>query len=300
MTLQTALDQLAARHPDHLLGVAVNDVISGATLAALHADQPFQLASVFKIPVLVATMRQVDAGRLDLDARHALTGAHRLIGSGVLAALDVGLQPTLRDLLTLMIVISDNTATDMILGLIGGPLAVDRAMRDLDIANLHIHHDTRALLHAVFPADVVLISDAELAAYAIAHNLPRHDERIAPEAATNTGTPAALNALLGKLARGECAASTGTETMLTIMQRQQYNQRLPKTWPETVVFAHKTGTISDMRADCGILALPDRKLAISAFARAQNAELPLSPAVQAAGDALLASVGALIWEHLQE
>ncbi len=69
--------------------------------------------------------------------------------------------------------------------------------------------------------------------------------------------------------------------MRQILTRQTYNHRLPLRWPEKTVFAHKNGTLSTMRGDCGITYLPGRTLAISAIVKAVNVPLPLSATMQA-------------------
>ena len=295
MNLQAELERIAADAPDHALGAAVMDCADGRVLAALNPDRPFQLASIFKVPVLVTAFRQVDAGRLDLDARHPLRRAHKLIGSGILAQLDEELQPTLRDLLTLMIVLSDNTATDMVLELLGGVGAVDATMQALGITGLRVRHTTRDLLWAVFPSDTLALSDAEIARVRREQRLPRHDERVQPSAPTNVGTARALATLLARLEAGQLASERSTAAMRLILARQMYNQRLSRTWPEAVAFAHKTGTLGAMRGDAGVAYFPERTVAVVALAEAVGAPLPLPPSWEQRGDGLLARVGAAVW-----
>src|SRR6266550_3995430 len=78
----------------------------------INADKLYPLASLVKVPILIEALAQVDAGERSLSMRVPLEQEHKLLPSGVLVNLDPGLQPTLSDLLTLMIVVSDNTATD--------------------------------------------------------------------------------------------------------------------------------------------------------------------------------------------
>lgn len=295
MNLQAELERIAADAPDHALGVAVMDCADERVIAALNADRPFQLASIFKVPVLVTAFRQAEAGRLDLDARHPLRRAHKLIGSGILAQLDEGLRLTLRDLLTLMIVLSDNTATDMVLELLGGVVAVQREVQALGIAGLHIRHTTRESLWAVFPSEELALSDAEIERVRREQRLPRHDERIAPDAPTNVGTARALATLLARLEAGRTASPASTAAMRTILARQMYNQRLSRAWPTELAFAHKTGTLGAMRGDAGIAYFPTRTVAVVALAEAQGAPLPLPPSWEQCGDALLARVGEAVW-----
>jgi beta-lactamase class A len=300
VTLQAALNAVANAAPEHILGVAVTDVATGAVVAALNADRPFQLASMFKVPVLVAALRRVDTGDLALGMRYAVQRDHKLIGSGVLSYLDDGLAPTLRDLLTLMIIISDNTATDMVLDVLGGPAAVDAVLQALGIKGLHIRHTTRDLLWGVFPSTELALTEPDILRVVAQEHLTRRDTDIAPSAATNTGTPAALNQLMLMIEQGEAATAESTAVMRQILTRQTYNHRLPLYWPEDIVFAHKTGTLSTMRGDCGIAYFPGHVLAISAIVETVDASLPLSAEMQAAGDALLATVGAAVWQWVNE
>jgi len=93
-------------------GVAVWHIESGARLD-VNGDTPFPMASTFKIPILATACKQLTAGAISLDARVPLADEDKSMGSGILPYFESGLQPTVRDLLTLMIIISDNTATDI-------------------------------------------------------------------------------------------------------------------------------------------------------------------------------------------
>ena len=94
-------------------GVAVWHIESDTRLD-VNGDEPFPMASTFKIPILATACRQLAADVISLDARVPLADEDKSLGSGILPYFESGLQPTVRDLLTLMIIISDNTATDMV------------------------------------------------------------------------------------------------------------------------------------------------------------------------------------------
>src|SRR5882762_8053229 len=79
---------------------------------AVRADEPVNTVSVIKIPVMVLAYRDAEAGRLNLDERHLIAPEEMRRGTGILQSLAVGLNPTWRDLVTQMIITSDNTATD--------------------------------------------------------------------------------------------------------------------------------------------------------------------------------------------
>ncbi len=114
-------------------GVAARNLASGAGVQ-LNADEAFPLASVFKIPVMVEVMRQADAGALRLDERLTLRESDKSPGSTLIHCQE-GLAPTVRDLLYLMITLSDNTATDMLWRRVGVE-SVNRTMRDLGLATI--------------------------------------------------------------------------------------------------------------------------------------------------------------------
>ena len=95
-------------------------------------------ASVFKLPVLVEVFRQAVAGVLDLDERVTLRAEDVVMGSGILRDFGPGLQPSLRDLAMMMIIVSDNGATNLLLDRVGGPQRVNATMRALGLDSILI------------------------------------------------------------------------------------------------------------------------------------------------------------------
>src|SRR5262245_53037371 len=100
------------------LGVAALDLDTGETVA-VNADTRFPTASVIKVPVLAAAFQQIADGRIRKDQLLTLKEDEKVGGSGVLHSLRAGAQLSVADLLYLMIAISDNTATNMLVGLVG-------------------------------------------------------------------------------------------------------------------------------------------------------------------------------------
>lgn len=119
--LQRLLDAELARFPAKA-GVWVKSLTTGEE-AAVHADDTFNSASVIKIPVMVLAFQMADKGELSLSQRVTINASDVRGGSGIFQYNDPGLQPTLRDVLLQMIITSDNTATDLAIGKVGG---VDR------------------------------------------------------------------------------------------------------------------------------------------------------------------------------
>ena len=117
--LAAALETLPAR-----TGLYVKHLTTGEE-AAVRADDSFNSQSVIKIPIMVRAYQLAEAGKLDLDERVTLTRAEVRDGSGLLQFSDAGMTLTLRDLIQHMIVTSDNTATDVLIGRVGGTAALN-------------------------------------------------------------------------------------------------------------------------------------------------------------------------------
>jgi len=115
--LDRQLQAIAQAHHGHVALYARN-LRSGQT-ASLDPDQPVKTASVIKLGILLDAAGQIRAGRATLDERLALARQNQVQGSGVLGLLTAPLSLTLGDTLTLMVVLSDNTATNMAIDRLG-------------------------------------------------------------------------------------------------------------------------------------------------------------------------------------
>jgi beta-lactamase class A len=125
--LQRLLDAELARIPARA-GIYVKHLKTGEE-AVVRADERFNSASVIKIPVMVMAYQMAEKGALDLNARVTIGKADRRGGSGVLRYHDLGLQPTVRDVMMQMIITSDNTATDLAIARVGGVGAVNEWLK---------------------------------------------------------------------------------------------------------------------------------------------------------------------------
>ncbi len=134
--LQKQLDGMAAAYHGKLALFAKN-LKTGETVA-IRADEPVQTASVIKLPIMLEAMYQVRAGKHRLDERLRLTEGNQVAGSGVMMLLDPGLQPTLKDTMTLMIVLSDNTATNVMIDAVGIP-AVNARLAAMGLKNTYLY-----------------------------------------------------------------------------------------------------------------------------------------------------------------
>lgn len=121
--LQRLLDAELSRIPA-TAGIYVQHLTTGEE-ASVRPDERFNSASVIKIPVMVMAYQMAEKGTLSLDERVTIGKGDKRGGSGVLRYHDVGLQPTLRDIVMQMIITSDNTATDLAIARVGGVSAVN-------------------------------------------------------------------------------------------------------------------------------------------------------------------------------
>ena len=95
-------------------------------------------ASVIKLPLMVEAFYEIKAGKHKLDERLKLTKENQVEGSGVLTLLQPGLEPTLQDAITLMITQSDNTATNMVIDVVGIP-AVNARIAAMGLKNTYLY-----------------------------------------------------------------------------------------------------------------------------------------------------------------
>jgi beta-lactamase class A len=140
MPLASAVEAALAGKPGKF-GVYARNLVTSDTVE-INADQVFPAESAVKTCILVYYSRLVASGAIDPNQRVELDDASRYIGTGVLRFLASGLTPTLEDLAWLMIVVSDNTATALLMQSIGSPDQINGMMRDLGFATPQINEIT--------------------------------------------------------------------------------------------------------------------------------------------------------------
>jgi len=251
--------------------------MQSGTTVEMNADELYLLASVFKVPILLEALAQVDEGRQGLDERFELRRDDQLPTSIILEHLDPGLKLTLRDLLTAMITVSDNTATDMVLAIVGLENVMAR-LTSWGLRDIAIHMSVQGLFDSAF-----MWPDSTETMPQLYRNIVASGPLVDPFTGTidkqfltamqrgsnwdavtaqrtlenNVSSPRAIGELLERLVRGELLSRESTGVALDIMLRQQLNQRLPRFLPANVPIAHKTGIFYSSRNDAGILYLPD-------------------------------------------
>jgi beta-lactamase class A len=243
--LEVYLDELGSGFSGDF-ALYAKDLTTGETIER-RADETFPTASCIKFFVLLELMRRVHRGELTLEQIVPITAAQQVGGSGVLKELRAGLEMCLRDVATLMIILSDNTATNVLVELLGLD-AINRTISGLGLET------TRMLNRVDFDA---IGSDVNRFAVTTAREFGRALEQVAD------GT---------FLDRASCDA------VIDIMERQQYCDLLPRYLPynpyarelkaaQTLRIANKTGFFMGVRCDTALLFLPQTTLAIAALTK---------------------------------
>lgn len=234
-------------------GIAISDLKS-KNMFLYNADEVFPAASVIKIPILIELLLQVQAKKVKLKTRVALKHADKVGGAGVLNILDDNLKPTVLDLAKLMIVISDNSASNMIIDIIGME-SVNKMMRSLGIVKTvlgrKLHIDPAALQYK------------------------------------NFATPRDIMFLIEKIYDNNFLKPRYRELLIDIMLKQQYNDKISKHYPKTISFAHKTGEISVCRHDAGIVLNIDNPFIIAVLTKDVKDPLKTDEIISKVGDLTL-------------
>ncbi len=254
MTLADRIQDIMAAADIHA-GVAAWHIESDTRLH-VNGDEPFPMASTFKIPILATARRQLTDGAICLDSRVPLRDEDKSLGSGILPFFESGLEPTLRDLLTLMIIISDNTATDIVVDYLGGATVIEGYMHTLGFREIHFKLNCKELLWHLFPPEIADLPREELRRWSIENDVLRDGLAFSKGPENNVSTANAMNALL-KMMQGDLFPEAIRAVAFDILYKQQFNVRLSRFLPLGTKVAHKTGTIGGIRNDSGIITISD-------------------------------------------
>ena len=151
---RTLDDQLATMIRGHRGKVTLfaKDLATGRTIA-IDADREVKTASAIKLAILVEAFHQIEAGTIALADRLPLREDAKVYGSGVLPFLHAGLELTLEDALVLMMILSDNTATNLAIDRVGGVGAVNRRSLALGLRHTHLYKKVYVPATEPMPAD---------------------------------------------------------------------------------------------------------------------------------------------------
>jgi len=227
------------------VGVAVIHVETGRTVA-LEGTKQLPLYSVFKLPLAVSVLKNVEENRLLLEKKIRVTPED--VAPGSKFNLDLWRKPverSVRELMEVSIVRSDNTSSDKLLELIGGPAAVTERMRSMGFPNIDIHSSSRK--------------------FAAQRDNP------------NTGSAEDLARLLAQLQTGKILQPPQLEVLLGFMGRAMTGEkRLRGDLPKDTPVADKTGTgeAGSNTNDVGLITLPEGKGHLAIAVLISGSKLP--------------------------
>lgn len=234
---------------DGSAGLFIKDLTDGETLE-IDPERVFPSASVIKIPMLALLLRDVQEGRVDWTARRRIASINRVGGTGILCELSEDYEPTVEELATLMIVLSDNIATNEIMDIVGIE-RVNAFCRELGCPNTRL---MRKML----------------------------DFEAIKKGYNNYMCAGETGHLLERIANEEFVNADVSRTIMRIMERQQCRNKLPSLLPTipnyapeevkrnvadgSVLVANKTGELIGIQHDVGIFTLPGgRRYVIAMF-----------------------------------
>ncbi len=214
---------------DGVLGVAILDLSSGKKIL-LHADEVFPQASSIKIAVLAELYRQAQAGKLKLTDLYAVQASDLVADSDIMNGLTPGVtRITLRDLATMMVAVSDNSATNVLIDRVG-------------MENVNALMDSLGLAHTRLRRKMM-------------------DLKAAGEGRENVSTPAEMMALLENLYRGKVLNREMMDDFFKMLSTHKQSF-IPRDLPEGVKVANKQGELEGVRNDSGVVFVENRPYVI--------------------------------------
>lgn len=263
-----------------VVGVTAIHLETGRRVS-LRGTERFPMASTFKVPIAVQLLTRIDKGEVKLDQMIDIKQSDLHPGSGTLTDLFTkgGLALSVRNLMELMLLISDNSATDVLLRTAGGAEAVSARMRSLGIDGINVNRSTAQLI-----ADWVGVTRLppedqwNPVVFFVAFSAVKPEDQKAAAKKfdadpRDTSTPDGMAALLEQIYHKNILKPESSAILLDIMRRCRTGEtRLKGLIPKGTEIAHKTGTIGGTTNDVGIITLPDNAghVAIAVFTKSSD------------------------------
>ena len=218
------------------VGVAIKHLPTGESFA-YRADEPMPTASLIKFPLMIATYQAVEDGKLDLQQDVTLREKDRIQDTGILTArFSPGTTFSLRDAIHLMIVFSENTATNLVADRVGLG-ATAKLMESLDCPHTKLHSKVTLRSTSVFP------------------------ER-SKQFGLGSTSAAEMVRLFAAVHAGELVSKAACEQMLEHLYQCTDRTMCARYLPPGTKFAHKSGAVSASRTDAGIIESPSGPIAV--------------------------------------
>ena len=229
--LRRTLDSLAGAHRG-LIGYAIHNLDTGERLS-LRGDDPFPTASLVKVPILVTLYDMVEKGEIALDDRIRVLKVDKVPGSGMLQHLHDGIEITIGDAAWLMITVSDNTATNLVLD----KVAMRRVWTKMEALGL-----PRTKVHSRSFQRFTSVAMDSSVKYGLGVTTPNETAR-----------------LFELLANGKAVSPVADSLMLRMLEHNTNDQLLARFGGGRL--AHKDGAGDQIRTNCGLFRLPARVVA---------------------------------------
>lgn len=224
---------------DGTMGIYINDL--KGNVITMNADETFETASTIKVYILAALFDAIEQGKAALTDMLEYKAEHTIDGSGVMNSLEVGTVLSVKNLATLMIIVSDNIATNILIDYLG----VDNINDCIQRLGCH---------------DTILHNPIDFAKY----------DKL------GTSTPRDYGSMFERMAQGTLISAEASAQMLAICKQQHYNSMLTKSIPayyldpdnfdeEIIYVASKSGSMNACRNDGGIVSTPYGKYVIVLF-----------------------------------
>ena len=270
--------------------------IGGKEVIAFNGDEPFAMASTYKVAIAAAVLDRVD--RKELSLGQLVEVPPGMYVTGVVALAETfphpGIQLSVANLIEVMITESDNTATDVSMGLAGGSAAVTKNLRRLGIKDFRVDRTTREILMDFYglpgaTPEIVAGAIRNNPALVMAQVDPNADFEADPRDHT---TPLAMLQLLLAIDGGKAMSPESREFLLGVMSRTRSGPgRLKGLMPMGTPVAHKTGTAGGIANDVGYITLPDgRRFAIAVFTNSSKTSV-------ADRDRAIAEIARTLFDH---
>ena len=251
---KSMLDSLPARTSMYAKNLSTGQDI------AIRADIPMNTLSVIKIPIMVLAFREAEKGNLDLEERYEIKNSHLRRGSGLIQTFQPGIRPTIRDVVTQMIITSDNTATDIMISRLGLK-NVNAFLSEQGYEQTRLLTTTGQLFRRVWEMQdsaFSQLSHNEVYKMGFPNDPQSADRRFDFEGDPNEWlgktTAREMSQLLEQISQNRLVSHASSTEMISILKGQFYSSRLPRFIRFDVAVAHKTGDWPPVAGnDVGIL-----------------------------------------------
>jgi beta-lactamase class A len=265
---------------DGVVGVSAVHIESGRAVGVRGAEG-FPMASAFKVPVAVAILTLVDEGKLSLGQMIALGPADIHPGSGDISDLmfHPGVSLSIENLMELMLVVSDNSAADVMLRVAGGPEAVTARMRAIGLPGIRVDRSTALLISDwvgvknVPPESQWTLDSLKHLQDSVPNNEHMQARRAEMKDPKDTATPDDMTRLLVRIWKKDLLTPSSSGVLIGVMERCETGKaRIKGMLPQGADVAHKTGTLGGVVNDVGVITLPNDlgHVALSVFTKASN------------------------------